>query len=210
MTGRHAELADVVQDVLVRHRTVPATIVMKPINSENNTLYYKLDAIQAEASKLPNLKKIIMWEDRFEHAERFSRTKVRGTNNERLEIQVNYVRPHGEHIVMNGSERRGRSSARGRGGPSHRGDYQRGGDHRPRSEQHHRGAHQPRGEYVPRGRGRGHHTHFDAPQKTYTHETYRQESKEESQKSFTPLGAQPSRGGGQSKGKQKQRGKGRA
>ena len=204
MTGRHAELADVVQDILVRHQTVPATIVMKPINSENNTLYYKLDAIQAETSKLPNLKKIVMWEDRFEHAERFSKTRVKSASNERLEIEVNYVRPHGEHIIMRGSDRRGRNS-RGRGGgqQAHRGDYQRGGDHRPRGDYQHRSS-----DHQPRGRCRGHHTHFDAPHKTYTHETYRQESTEESQKSFPPLGSQRG-GGGQSRGKQKQRGKGR-
>jgi hypothetical protein len=139
MTGRHIELREALMEILIKHKTVPATIVMKPLNSNNSTLHYKLGAIQKEASKLPNLKKIIMWEDRFEHAERFSKTRVYNAQNHQLEIEVNYVRPHTGHFIMKSS------------------DYRRGGG-RNRGTTHHNyhNYHQPRQEYSrpPRG-GRG-------------------------------------------------------
>ncbi|KAL0482555.1 hypothetical protein AKO1_014455 [Acrasis kona] len=99
MTGRHSGFKDILLDIFTKHGTLPASIVMKPTN-KTDTLRFKLAAIQQQVDELPNIERIIMWEDRQEHAEAFVNALLKRPNKSKLNILVYLVEPNGSTILV--------------------------------------------------------------------------------------------------------------
>ncbi|KAL0490406.1 hypothetical protein AKO1_001021, partial [Acrasis kona] len=122
MTGRSCTLKNAVINVLTANNALPASVVMKPdLDGYISTLHYKLKAIQEEADKLPNLEKILLWEDRFEHAERFNRTRIKVRGDTNIHMNVYYVQPDKTTLLSPRFNHHSSAGQRGRGGHSYRG-----------------------------------------------------------------------------------------